>query len=76
LTSLDRTKKSKKAVARLAGERKGRGGRDFLLFLIMVWLMVSTIGISEQIAKIIDLLETQNNMLFLEDEALEEVTEY
>lgn len=50
--------------------------RDFLLFLIMVWLMVSTIGISEQIAKIIDLLETQNNMLFLENEALEEVTEY
>ena len=42
----------------------------------MVWLMGSTIGISEQIAKVIDLLETQNNMLFLEDEALEEVTEY
>jgi len=38
--------------------------------------MGSTIGISEQIAKVIDLLETQNNMLFLEDEALEEVTEY
>ena len=47
-----------------------------LLGSILLATVAGSLILQRSLIRIIDLLETQNNMLFLENEALEEVTEY
>jgi len=47
-----------------------------LLGAILGATIAGSMALERRLVRIIDLLETQNNMLFLENEELEEVTEY
>jgi len=50
--------------------------RELLKMTLLLAILIAVLEVSDGLAQIIELLATQNNMLFLENEAVEEIEEY
>ena len=50
--------------------------KEILKMAFLLAILIALLEASDKLGQIIELLATQNNMLFLEDEAMEEIEEY